>query len=152
MVLRVATNSASYSSLFYLSNPISAALTRRSFQFLFAFMSCFLFLAAALDVHTALQNGVHTSRILRFKTIQARNGLNPQSAHVSSFGVMLNNKAVVGNLIVEGPVMRITFAEPTAWNMWYFRTSAHSPEWDPVRFCLEEYDPDGDRWRTVGSS
>ena len=151
MVLRIATKSASYSSLFYLPNPLAAALTRPSFQFLFAFMTVFLLTAAAFDMNEALKNGVRISSKLRLRVIQIRSGAVPQNAHFG-FGVLLNEKEVTGNLTIDGPDITIDFPEPAAWNMWYFRTSPHSPDLDPIRFFLEEFNSDGKRWRAVGSS
>ena len=150
--LRIATRSASYSSLFYLPSPLAAALTRRSFQFFFGSVAVFLFSAAAVDISEALRNGVRNSRMLRFRVIQTRYFSPLPIAHVSNVGLMLNGAELHPLTTVDGSTINLEFAAPVSWNMWYFRTASHTPELDPVSFCLEEYDDYSSNWQIVSSS
>ena len=73
-------------------------------------------------------------------------------SHISLLGVMLHGIKHNSVHNFSGESVQLSFAEPVAWNMWYFRTADHSPELDPTSFCLEENEYDGGPWRIVASS
>ena len=105
-----------------------------------------------MDMQAALKNGVHESQTLRFTAILNRKGLRGPAAHVSHVGVLLDGFEPEAEMDISGDSVSLTFPQPVAWNMWYFRTASNSTELDPVAFSFEEYDHGGHRWRTVGSS
>ena len=139
----IAAETACFSSMAYQSQPIAAALSRRTFQGVVGTMSLFLLVTAIrqYDVPEA-----HIDLKLRFSPLELRDGRSDvKNCSVGSFGVLLDGVLSTGatSLRKEGASLILTFSTPTMWNQWYFETPEYGRvEHDPVRFVLEAWEPD----------
>ena len=168
-MMRRATQAVPFSSLFYTSRPLEAALTRRLTQVLF-----FLFGAVHLwAVLSAKPSTLPKSHLLRFTVLEQRNSeisqcplnhfggicsLNNSDAsnspRISSFGLLLKGQKVGVRSKMERKEnsLLLFLSDSVEWDAWYFETSAdYGPEYDPVRFVLH-HSNDEEEWKLVGSS
>ena len=171
-MMRKATQSVPFSSLFYTSRPLESALTRKPTQFFFILIG--LYFLRTLKSSSTL-NINPRSQVLRFSVLEQRDGTlitdpplidehhNSSDAHhlafsstspISSLGVMLNGqdlKVIPSTQILSKSSVIITFLEPVEFDGWYFSTSLlQTSQNDPVRFVLHAYEEKS--WRIVGSS
>jgi hypothetical protein len=146
-----------FSSIFYCSNPLAAALTRKRTQIFFFLLAALgnltEFWPAQLFEDLSLQRSLQ----IRFNGLERRGGRSAKIScisgpGISSLGITQNEKPISSHTLFEESEnsMTISFDQPTMWNGWYFVTSDASPECDPVKFSLEAFD--GSKWKTVGSS
>ena len=165
--ISIASESASLWSLWSQPQPIAAALTRRGVQILVGVLGIVMIAAAFSNMEVVRAFSQNVSTKLRFTVLEVRDGRqDPRLFNIKSFGVMMDDAVVqrATTLVRTGPSLVITFAEPTAWNKWYFETGGQI-EHDPVRFALENWHPSlstnlengtaaggSGRWQMVGSS
>ena len=164
----IASETASYGSLWHQPHPIAAAFTRPTFQVMFIVIGIVTMSAAFSNMQVVDDVSGYTSHRLRFTVLELRDAAqDPSDFNVGSFGVLLDGKEVpAASLVKTGSSLVVSFSEGVKWNMWFFETSGLVPN-DPVRFTLEseEWQPATDatdtcvggpdsqlHWRMVGSS
>ena len=152
-----------FSSVFYCSNPLAAALTRRRTQLFFFGLAIVANITEFWPLQLLDDLMLRKSKQLKFTKLESRSPVsesdvactNSQSCSgpgISSFGVTMNGHPVKvdADFRVDGPSMIVDFKEPVEWNGWYFVTGDFDPRHDAVRFKLET--SDGGERETVGSS
>uniref|UniRef100_A0A7S0HFA5 Uncharacterized protein n=1 Tax=Hanusia phi TaxID=3032 RepID=A0A7S0HFA5_9CRYP len=155
MELKRATETASYSSLFYSSQPMTAALTRTPFRIFFAFISSIMTYYFQSDFVFIQHDGARLGSKFKFTALELRNRMCPASSNVLSIGLLLNDRIVPlpqHSLRSHGPSIEISLPSGATWNGWYFNTSMEDLSFDPVRFSFEAFDSQSQTWTTVGSS
>jgi hypothetical protein len=167
-----------FTSLFYLSQPSAALLSRRRTQIFI------LFFAILYSRVSNRQTTFADYKVLKFTAMQIRDqqylestfrahdfqqldpeqfrcsGVDPYNKNsnqsmssISAFGILWNGEDVVAphRTYQDGQSHYIVFCEPVEWNGWYFETSRIAdPRLDPLRFAVHGYD--GRSWTLVGSS
>jgi hypothetical protein len=166
-----------FTSLFYLSQPSAALLSRRRVQIFI------LFFAILYSQIANRQIAFNDFKVLRFTSLQTRDQQYLESTFtegdlqldpdlfqcskadpydqesnrnfpsISRFGLLLNGEDVqIPHCTYRSnQSFFISFSFPVEWNGWYFTTSRSAdPRLDPVRFIVHGYDGKG--WTVVGSS
>ena len=177
--MRKVTVTVPFSSLFYSSKPLEAALTRRPTQFFFIVLGSLFSLsllterAVIWDIHLPKTHSrnLPKTHFLEFTVLETRRGASIVRSIESSFdgsclpdvdsllsidslGLMLNGKVLdlrAAKTVRTCNSISMSLEEPVAWDSWFFLTSKEEgPENDPVRFKLRSFD--GNKWTVVGSS
>jgi hypothetical protein len=146
-----------FSSIFFCSNPLAAALTRKRTQFFCFALAMVGNLSESWMGQVVEDLTIQKSLGLRFNVI-ARRSSGVASSHcgfapsVGALGLTHKGKMIsVQNTSVNfESYMQVSFDLPVKWNAWFFVTSNNSPECDPVKFSLETFD--GSHWKIIGSS
>jgi hypothetical protein len=157
----MALRSVPFSSVFFCSKPMVAALTWRRTQLYMLLVGCGMVPGALNFPHNTQSHAV------RFTAMALRNAsLLVSSPGIANFGLLLDGHPlsnIAFSVQVHGSSMTITAKskeEPMQWNGWYFTTSeTELPDTDPVRFQLHSLgkpvnsasDEPAD-WTVVGSS
>ena len=147
-----------FSSVFYCSNQLAAALTRRRTQLFFLALAIVGNLSEFWILTIMDDFMLQKSKHLKFTNLQSRqvssDNKDPalNGPGIRSFGLTLNGRPVQqeGDYTIDGSTMTLDFKEDVEWNGWYFETDASDPGRDAVRFMLEAKH-DG-QWELVGSS
>ena len=148
-----------FSSVFYCSNPLAAALTRRRTQLFFLALAVVGNLSEFWPLHIMDDFMLQKSKHLKFTNLQSRivcpdnicrDG--PACPGIRSFGLTLNGQPLqlAGDYNTHNASITLDLKEAIEWNGWYFETDASDPGRDAIRFMLEAKH-DG-QWETVGSS
>ena len=149
-----------FSSIFYCSNPLAAALTRKRTQIFFFLLAMVGNLSEFWPTQIFQDLSVQSSVKIRFTTLARRRSSTAVSSNQCSFagpgiaelGLYKSGQLIsVGNSsAVSENSITLSFDAPVEWNEWFFITGAASPEDDPIKFSLETFD--GSKWKTIGSS
>jgi hypothetical protein len=135
--------------MFYCSNPLAAALTRRRTQFFYLFLGI-SHLPQFFEFVKYVSNGVPweqqffmSSQHFRFELLESRDSScqgNWSRLSSSTFGLTRNGKKIdtAPNFWNStGSVVLFSFQAPVEWSGWYFNVGVPSPSpCDPMRFSF----------------
>ncbi len=151
-MIRISTMSALYTSA-----ALTAALTQRWFQTLFALFGIYNIYVFSEDYVTLPSFGRQEALLFQFTPLELRGGGSSDVPVISALGLLLDGCKVDGNeqnpynLTTSGSSVKLAFARKQVMNGFYFKTLGGTPQLDPVRFKLEGSN-DGVNWRAVGGS
>ena len=145
---RIAVQSVPFSSIFYCSNPLAAALTRRRCQAFFLFIAL-LHLPDTIKFARWREFTVLTSQRFRFTMIPSES-VDKNMPFMISFGITMDGKELdaIDQNHSWGEPGYFNFSKSLTWNGWFFETSPSLNA--PTKFSLFT-EIDG-AWRQVGSS
>ena len=135
---RLAMARVPFSSMFYCSNPLAAALTRRRTQIFFVALALLGNVSEFWPAEVFKEHTLRVASQVRFSALEWRGGCQNAtcltSPGVSSFGLTLRGedltvekKQVQVQQHIEGPSIRLVFSAPVEFNGWYFTTSDLDP-------------------------
>ena len=147
-----------FSSVFYCSQPLAAALTRKRTLIFFFALAVIGNLTEFWPAQVFEDLSAQKSQQIRFNVFERR-GIHisastrcPFGPSIASLGITSNGKPISfpNKSTASESSITMSFDPPVEWNGWFFVTDHRSPECDPVKFSLETFD--GSKWKTVGSS
>ncbi len=141
-------------SALYTSAALTAALTQRWFQILFALFGVYNIYVFWEDYLTLPNFGRHEVSLFKFTPLELRGARVSEQPVINDLGLLYDGCKVskdTHNVTALGSSVLLSFQQPQVMNGFYFRTLATTPELDPVRFKMEG-SMNGESWRAVGGS
>jgi hypothetical protein len=144
-----------FSSIFYCSNPLAAALTRKRTSVFFLCLALVGNVSEFWPSQLFRDHRVRESLKLRFTSIGRRDAQAESCTTERAIALLGISRSGIDISVPNrtehsGSSITVSFDHPVQWDAWHFLT-AHGPRAnDPVRFSLDAFD--GDAWKTVGSS
>ena len=144
---RTALQSVPFSSIFYCSNPLAAALTRRRLQ-IFLLIIALLHLPDCIKFLRWREFTVLRSQYFRFTLLQCSH--DPYQKRSLRFGITMDGKVLetIEKLHSFDETSMFNLSASSVWNGWFFE---FFPNFDvPIKFSLHTIIDD--EWKQVGSS
>ena len=155
---KAALRAVPFSSLFFCSKPLTAALSRRRTQIFLILYGIAVGLKVAKEFSS--QNESLISKHVKFSVLEIRNGVAPEVPNIGAFGILRNGRIghMTSQIRGDNSSIVLSSAVPMEWDSWYFQTCDRSNPnckdddagLDPVRFQLHVLKESS--WDLVASS
>eukprot|EP00960_Hanusia_phi_P053726 762434-Hanusia_phi.AAC.1 len=147
-----AVSNASFSSLFYSSQPIVTSLTRKSVQLFFLIIAAISWKESVHDYLYSRSDGIEYNARMRLTVIELDGEMCAAVTNVHGITLLLDGSPVTDDCIKheESNSLMLECKDGRGWNSWSMNRTKGTQF--PVKFFLEGYDASENNWKVVGSS